>query len=145
MARGRAERDVYLMSRNDQRVTARTAIVSQRLVNNEPGRGSNLLRVRSGLGVDTTQNPVLAFNTFRYDELSSVIDFYLLIALGLDIWITTTGPGRNIGVRQCAAHRAVGLKRNISGFRTYLQPGEYTRHAESPSSWICATPARQLI
>lgn len=120
---------IYLMSRNDQRVTARIAIISQRLVNNTPGRGSNLLRVfDQDWAFNWQQNPVLAFNTFRYDELSSVIDFYLLIALGLDM-DTYEDLGGTTAYANAQRIAQLGSSQNISGFRTYYQPGEYTRHA----------------
>jgi hypothetical protein len=120
---------IYLMSRNDQRVTARIALISQRLVNNEPGRGSNLLRVfDQDWAFNWQQNPVLAFNTFRYDELSSVIDFYLLIALGLDL-DTYEDLGGTPAYANAQRIAQLGSSQNISGFRTYYQPGEYTRHA----------------
>ena len=102
---------IYLTGRSGNQYTARLAVVSRRLANNEPNTGAPLLRMFDQNWIFTfTFNPALGFQTMRYDEFTSLLDFYALLAIGLDM-DTYDDLGGNVafdaakmiaGPRQCA-------------------------------------------
>lgn len=117
---------IYLMSRNGNTYTARLAVVSKRLVNNQPGTGAALLRVfDQNWSFDYSLNPTLTYQAMRYDKFSSRLDFYMLMAIGMDM--DTYDDLGGTGVFKAALSIAqLASAAGESAFNTYYQPGEIT-------------------
>lgn len=120
---------IYLMSRNGNRYNARLAVVSKRLTNNTPGTGAALLRVfDQDWQFDWTMNPTLVYQPQRYEAFTSVLDFYALLAIGLDM--DTYDDLAGTDAYKSAMYIAQnGSAQGIKQFSTQYQPGEFNRMA----------------
>ncbi len=120
---------IYLMSRAGDNVSGRLGLVSKRLVNNQEGTGGALLRVfDQDWQFKWTFNPTLSHQPTRYDEFASVLDFYMLTIIGLDM--DTYGDlGGSSAFRAAQQIAQLGNAQGVKGFRTFSQPGEFTRMA----------------
>lgn len=118
---------IYLNARNGNTFSARLSVVSKRLVNNVPESGSGLLRVfDQAWTFEWSNSPTLTYQPLRYDPFTSVIDFYMLIAIGLDMDTYDDLAGTQMfraGLQIAQAGNAAG----ISQFSTVFQPGQFTR------------------
>jgi len=118
---------IYLSGRNVNTYTARLSVVSKRLVNNVPGSGSGMLRVfDQAWTFEWSSNPTLVYQPLRYEAFTSVVDFYMLIAIGLDMDTYDDLAGEPMFR---AAHQIAqaGNAAGVSQFSTVFQPGQFTR------------------
>ncbi|MBU3678390.1 MAG: DUF4835 family protein [Candidatus Kapabacteria bacterium] len=118
---------IYIRARNGNRVSARLAVVSKRLINGQPGSGSGLFRIfDQEWSFEWSMTPTLVYQTMRYDDFASVIDFYMLMAIGLDMdtYDDLAGTPAYKIAQQIAQS---GNARGVSQFSTMYQPGEFTR------------------
>lgn len=118
---------IYLMSRSGNRYVGRLGVVSRRLANGEPGTGGPLLRIfDQEWTFEWSFNPVLNYQTMRYDPFTSVIDFYMLMVIGMDMdtYDDLGGTTMYNAAKQIAQ---LGSAMGISSFSTTYQPGEITR------------------
>lgn len=120
---------IYLNSRNGDLYSGKLAIVSKRLVNNDSTTGSGLLRVfDQDWQFRYSFSQALTFQLNRYDPFSSLIDFYVLIAIGMDMdTYDDLGGSRMYDLAKQIA--SLGNSAGISQFSSNFQPGEYTRMA----------------
>lgn len=120
---------IYLTGRSAGVYSARLTIVSRRLINNEPGTGSPLMRVYDKEWTFSYSfSPSLSFQSMRYDEFTSVLDFYMLIAVGMDMdtYDDLGGDRLYADAKQIAQ---LGNAKGLSQFSSNYQPGQYTRMA----------------
>lgn len=118
---------IYVNSRNGNRVTGRLSVVSKRLVNNVVGTGTGLLRVfDQDWSFDWSYSPTLVYQPLRYDAFTSVLDFYMLVAIGLDMdtYDDLAGTEAYKIAQQIAQN---GNAQGVSMFSTVYQPGQLTR------------------
>jgi len=120
---------IYLSGRNGNTYTGRLAIVSKRLVSFDSTQGSALLRVFDQEWVfQWSFNPTLTYQLNRFDGFTSVIDFYMLLAIGLDMdTYEDLGGSRMYDFAKQIAQ--LGNAAGISQFSSSYQPGEFTRMA----------------
>ena len=120
---------IYVMSKTGDNVSARLGLVSKRLVNNHVGTGGALLRVLDqDWQFQWTFNPTLTHQPTRYDAFASVLDFYMLTAIGLDMdTYEDLGGSSAFGAAQQIAQ--LGNAQGVKSFRMFSQPGEFTRMA----------------
>jgi len=118
---------IYVNSRNGNRVSGRLSVVSKRLVNNVVGTGSGLLRVfDQDWSFEWSFSPTLVYQPLRYDAFTSVLDFYMLVAIGLDMDTYDDLAGTEaFKVAQQIAQS--GNAQGVSQFSTVYQPGQLTR------------------
>ena len=120
---------IWLLGRSGNRYNDRLAIVSKRLVNNKIGTGAALLRVYDQeWSFEWTFNPTLTFQSTRYDPFTSVLDFYMLIAVGMDM-DTYDELGGTDPYKAAQFIAQLGNNQGVDAFRTFYQPGEFTRMA----------------
>ncbi len=118
---------IWLSSRNGNKYTARISVVSKRLVGNVTGSGSGLLRVfDQDWSFEWGFNPTLVYAPLRYDGFTSVIDFYMLIAIGLDM-DTYEDLGGTEMYKAAQTIAQAGNAQGVSQFSTTFQPGQFTR------------------
>jgi hypothetical protein len=120
---------IWVLGRSGNRFSARVAIVSKRIVANKPGSGSVMMRVNDQQwAFEWNFSPTLSYQTTRYDEFTSVLDFYMLLAIGLDM-DTYDDLGGTDAFRQAQVIAQLGNGAGVEAFRTFYQPGEFTRMA----------------
>jgi hypothetical protein len=120
---------IYLNGRNGNTYSGRLAIVSRRPKNGDTLNTSPLLRVfDQEWNFVWTFNPTLSFQTMRYDPFTSYIDFYVLLAIGLDM-DTYDDLGGNFVYERAKQIAGLGNAAGISSFSTNFQPGEITKMA----------------
>jgi hypothetical protein len=118
---------IYVNARNGNRVSGRLSVVSKRLVNNVVGTGSGLLRVfDQDWTFDWSFSPTLVYQPLRYDPFTSVLDYYMLVAIGLDMdtYDDLAGTEAYKIAQQIAQN---GNAQGVSQFSTVYQPGQLTR------------------
>lgn len=119
--------NIWVLGRSGNRFSARVAIVSKRLVNNQPGTGAAMLRVNDQQWMfEWNFSPTLSFQSTRYDEFTSVLDFYMLLAIGLDM-DTYEDLGGTDAFRLAQQIAQLGNAAGVEAFKTFYQPGEFTR------------------
>lgn len=120
---------IYLNGRNGNRYSARLSIVSMRLVNNTPGKGGGLLRIfDQDWTFEWSNSPTLVYQPLRYDQFTSVLDFYMMLAIGLDM-DTYDDLGGTDMYKAALSIAQTGNAQGISQFSTVYQPGQFTRMA----------------
>jgi hypothetical protein len=120
---------IYINGRNGNRYSARLSIVSLRLVNNTPGTGGGLLRVfDQDWTFEWSNSPTLVYQPLRYDEFTSVLDFYMMLAIGLDMDTYDDLGGADM-YKAALSIAQTGNAQGISQFSTVYQPGQFTRMA----------------
>lgn len=119
---------IYINSKSgNNKYTGRISVVSKRLVNNEPGTGGGLLRVfDQEWTFEWAFNPTLTYQPLRFDPFTSVLDFYMLIAIGLDM-DTYDDLGGTEMYKTAQQIAQTGNALGISQFSTVYQPGQFTR------------------
>lgn len=118
---------IYVSARNGNRLSARLAVVSKRIINGQPGSGSGLLRIfDQEWSFEWSLNPTLVYQPLRYDDFASVIDFYMLLAIGLDM-DTYDDLGGDAAYKVALQIAQSGNARGISSFSSMFQPGEISR------------------
>jgi hypothetical protein len=118
---------IWISGRNGTKYTARLSVVSKRLINNVPGSGSGLLRVfDQDWTFEWTFNPTLVYQPLRYDPFTSVLDFYMMIAIGLDM-DTYDDQGGTEMYKMAQNIAQSGNAQGVSQFSTNYQPGQFTR------------------
>lgn len=118
---------IWMLGRTGNRFRARMAIVSKRLVNNQPGSGAALLRINEPeWSFEWSFTPQLTFQSTRYDEFTSVLDFYALIAIGLDM-DTYDDLGGTEAYKTAYNIAQLGNGAGVKAFAAFFQPGEFTR------------------
>jgi hypothetical protein len=118
---------IYITGRAGNNYTARLFAVSKRTL--DGGGSSGLLKVYDDKWTfPYGRNANLTFQQMRYDEFSSLIDFYMLIAIGMDLdtWGELEGTPMYAKAQQIAQ---LGAGKSINGFSQYYQPGEFTRNS----------------
>lgn len=120
---------IYLNGRNGNTYSARLSIVSLRLVNNTPGTGGGLLRIfDQDWTFEWSNSPTLVYQPLRYDQFTSVLDFYMMLAIGLDM-DTYDDLGGTDMYKAALSIAQTGNAQGISQFSTVYQPGQFTRMA----------------
>jgi len=118
---------IYVNARNGNRVSGRLSVVSKRLVNNAVGTGSGLLRIfDQDWSFEWSFSPTLVYQPLRYDAFTSVLDYYMLVAIGLDMdtYEDLAGTEAYKIAQQIAQN---GNAQGVGQFSTVYQPGQLTR------------------
>jgi hypothetical protein len=120
---------IWINSKAGDTYSARIAVVSSRLVNNDPAKTSPLFRIfDQEWRFAYTFNPTLTYQTLRYDPFTSLLDFYMLIAVGMDA-DTYDDLAGSLAFQNAKQIAGMGNSLGISGFSTTFKPGEITRMA----------------
>jgi hypothetical protein len=120
---------IYINGRNGNTYSGRLAIVSHRPKNGDTVNTSPLLRVfDQEWNFLWTFSPTLSFQTMRYETFTSVLDFYVLLAIGMDM-DTYEDLGGQFVYERAKQIAGLGNAAGIKTFSTNYQPGEITRMA----------------
>lgn len=113
----------------NQRFTAQMFLVSRRYLDGpeeEPRQSVELKIMEKKWSFPYGQGASLTYNHMRYDEFTSLIDFYMLLIIGFDL--DTYGELAGDEAYNKAENIAsLGASRNAVGFSRIGQPGEFTK------------------
>jgi hypothetical protein len=120
---------IALSGGHNNRYGAKVFIASKRYIYGQEDGTSVVMKIADDKwSFEYAQGAYFDYNTNRYNEFSSLIDFYMLLAIGFDMdtYATLGGnPAFNIARRLAG----VATTANIPGYDTYIQPGEFTKYA----------------
>jgi len=113
----------------NNRYNARLFIASKRYIYGQEDGTSIVLKLADDQwSFEYAQGAYFDYNTNRYNEVSSLIDFYMLLIIGsdMDTYETLGGNPAYSIARRIAG---VAATNDIPGFNQYLKPGEFTKYA----------------
>ncbi len=119
---------VYFTSGSDGRYTARLSIAADRYLGGSLEHRSPLCRI-----VDPQwhffyrPNTVLTYQPSRFDPLSSLIDFYMLLVIGMD-GDSYAELGGSAAYRAAYRIWELGNATQYPGFERSTEPGEYSKY-----------------
>ena len=113
----------------NNRYTAKLFIASKRYLFGQDDGTSIVLKIADNeWSFEYAQGAYFDYNTTRYNEFSSLIDFYMLMAIGFDMDTYET-LGGNAAFSIARRIAGVASSNNVPGFKTFIQPGEFTKYA----------------
>lgn len=123
--------NIVLNSIGNHRFSARIAFVTRRDLD-LPNSGESLqipmLRiVETNWTFEYNLGANLTYNLLRFDRICSMIDFYILLAIGFDLDSYGELGGSDV-FEKAKSIVQLGASLNIEGFQTYSEPGEFTKY-----------------
>lgn len=113
----------------NNRYNARVFMASKRYIYGQEEGTSIAMKIADNQwSFEYAQGAYFDYNTNRYNEVSSLLDFYMLLIIGFDMDTYATLGGNPA---YATARRIAGLAatNDIPGFDQYLKPGEFTKYA----------------
>lgn len=113
----------------NNRYSAKLFIASKRYLYGQEDGTSIVLKIADNeWSFEYAQGAYFNYDVTRYNEFSSLIDFYMLLVIGFDMdtYETLGGNGAFNIARRIAG---VASSNDIPGFKTFVQPGEFTKFA----------------
>ncbi len=109
---------------------ARMIIVSKRVLdgpNPEPDYSVAMRLIDNSWTFEYSTGANLTYNPLRFDKVSSVIDFYMLMLIGFDM-DTYEANGGNQAFTKARNIALQGANASASGFETNTQPGVFNKY-----------------
>lgn len=118
---------VILAGGKDGKFSARLFVAGKRYIWGQEGGTSITLKfVDDKWAFYYARGASLSYNTNRFDDFVSIIDYYMLILIGFDM--DTYGELEGELVYEKAKDIArIGASQNKPGFRNFYKPGEFTK------------------
>lgn len=126
--------------------SARLFIASKRYIYGQEGGTSVTMRlIDNQWSFEYSRGAIPSYNPTRFNEFSSLIDFYMLLVIGYDM--DTYGQLDGTPVYEIAKNICqIGATRQAPGYSTFSNPGEFTRYAlVSELTDLRFQPLRKLI
>lgn len=113
----------------NNRYNAKLFIASKRYLYGQEEGTSVVLKIADNeWSFEYAQGAYFDYNTTRYNEFSSLIDFYMLTVIGFDMDTYET-LGGNSAFNIARRIAGIASTEDIPGFKTFIQPGEFTKYA----------------
>lgn len=113
----------------NNRYQARVFIASNRYIYGQDDGKSVVIKIADEQwSFDYARGAYFNYDLNRYNEFSSLIDFYMLAIIGLDLDTYET-LGGNPAYNKARRLAGVAASKDIEGFDTYVKPGEFTKFA----------------
>lgn len=113
----------------NNRYDARVFFASKRYIYGQDKGTSIVMKLADDKwSFEYAQGAYFDFNTNRYNEVSSFLDFYMLMIIGADMDTYAT-LGGNAAFNTAKRIAGVGSTASVPGFDPYLKPGEFTKYA----------------
>lgn len=122
------ELSIVLSGGSNKNYTAKLLVLSKRnLIGEDAGASINLRMLENNWGFQYAKNASFYYNPLRFDNFSSILDFYMLLVIGFDL--DTYGELEGSKAFN-AAYQIVqlGASNQVEGFSTYSRPGEFTKY-----------------
>lgn len=120
---------IVLSGGYNNKYDAKIFIVSKRYIRGQEDGTSVAMKIADDKwSFEYAQGAFFDYNTNRYNQFSSLIDFYMLVAIGFDMdTYATLGGNPTFSIARRLA--GVAASANIPGYDTYIQPGDFTKYA----------------
>jgi len=118
---------IVLSGGYNNRYQARIFIASNRYLYGQDEGKSVVMRIGDDQwSFEYARGAFFNYDLNRYNEFSSLIDFYMLIVIGVDLDTYET-LGGNPAYNKARRLAGVAAAKDVPGFNTYVQPGEFTK------------------
>lgn len=108
--------------------SAQLFIISKRYLNGDQENASiGLKLLEQKWSFNYAQGGYLTFNPQRFDNFTSMIDYYMLLIIGydMDTYEELAGSASYDLAKQICL---LGASNNVDGYQTFTQPGEFTKY-----------------
>ncbi len=120
--------NIYITGGSRNRYSAKLFIVSKRYIAGGEGTSVTLKLIDNDWSFDYAQNATLSYNPSRFNEFSSMLDFYMLTIIGYDM--DTYGELDGTACYEKAKQVCqLGASAGVSGYQAYSDPGKLTRYS----------------
>jgi hypothetical protein len=122
------EINIVLAGGTNQRYAGRLFIISKRMLDG-PNAGSsiNVRTYDDKWTFDYMQNSSISYDLFKFNEFSSLIDYYMLVIIGFDL--DTYGDLEGSPAFDLAQKIVLlGANKNAEGFEAFSKPGEFNKY-----------------
>lgn len=118
---------IVLSGGNNNVFSARMFLGSQRYIYGKEGGTSTVFRfIDNTWRFEYAQGAMFSFNLNQFDRITSVLNFYIYMIIGMDL--DTYGPlDGNFAYDVARQIANMGSGNNVDGFSNFAQPGEFTR------------------
>lgn len=123
--------NIYFTAGGNNRYAAKMAIVSRRYVDNPENdlqmTVPTLMITETNWKFEYSFGANLTYNPTRFDNFTSVIDYYMLLVIGFDK-DTYEELGGNSTFEKARNILLLGASQQAEGFETYVEPGSFTKY-----------------
>ncbi|MEJ5245593.1 MAG: DUF4835 family protein [Bacteroidota bacterium] len=120
--------NIVLSGGNRNRFSAKMYIVSRRPLLDDAEATSVAVRLlENKWAFSYSQGANLTFNINRFDEITSIIDFYMMLIIGMDLDSYGELDG-NVAFDRAKQVLLLGANQGVEGWGTYAAPGELTKY-----------------
>ncbi len=120
--------NIVLSGGNRNRFSARMYIVSRRPLLDDAEATSVAVRLlENKWAFSYSQGANLTFNINRFDEITSIIDFYMMLIIGMDLDSYGELDG-NVAFDRAKQVLLLGANQGVEGWGTHAAPGELTKY-----------------
>jgi hypothetical protein len=121
---------IYLKGGTNDIYSAQLIIISRRILDGpteEPQESPALRIIETNWSFRYSYGASLTYNPLRFDELSSMIDFYMLLVIGFDLdSYNELGGSQAFSIAKDILQ--LGAAQDVDGWRLFSQPGELTKY-----------------
>ncbi len=118
---------IFLTGGSNYKYSARIFISAKRYIYGSEGATVTMKFIDEKWSFEYARNAVFSYDPNRFHEFSSLLDYYMLLIIGLDSDTYEDGSGYTIYEKAKNIVR-LGNAENADGYQTYSQPGDYTRY-----------------
>jgi len=119
---------IVLSGGNRNFYSGRLFIASKRQLLDDPEAAVTTIRFAENKWIfPYSQGANLSFNINRFDEVTSLIDFYMMLVIGMDLDSYGELDG-NVAFERAKQVLLLGANRGAEGWGTYAAPGELTKY-----------------
>lgn len=121
--------NIVLSGGNRNIFSGRLFIVARRPLLDDPEASAVSIRLVDNKWIfPYSQGANLTFNINRFDEITSIIDFYMMLVIGMDLDSYGELDG-NVAFDRAKQVLLLGANRGVEGWGTYAAPGELTKYS----------------
>lgn len=119
---------IFLTGGYNYKYDAQVFIAGQRLIYGQEGGSSTTLRIiEKNWSFEYSRGAVFNYNPNRFEALSSLLDFYMLIIIGFDMDTYQELAGTKV-YEMANKIQQLGAAQNAPGYSTFDNPGDFTKN-----------------
>ncbi len=118
---------IFLTGGSNYKYSARVFISAKRFIYGSEGATVTMKFIDEKWSFEYARNAMFSYDPNRFHEFSSLLDFYMLLIIGIDSDTYEDGSGYSIYEKAKNIVR-LGNAENANGYQTYSQPGDFTRY-----------------
>lgn len=137
---------IVITGGSNHRYSAQLLIASRRYIYGQEGGTSITMKlIDKDWSFEYNQGAMLSYNTSRFNEFTSLLDYYMLLVIGFDS--DTYGELDGTKIYDMAKNVCMlGATAGAPGYKTFIKPGEYSRYSlVSELTDMRFDPLRKLI